>query len=787
MRFSRTGAVFFLLLVFARLNETFAEPKTEALPLPEGFQFRTLHDSTGTHPYAVFVPRQYRADQKWPVVLFLHGAGERGNDPRLLLGGQLAVALEHWPDLPFIAVFPQCEDQTGRALTGWLAGSSDADRALKILAEVERHFSINPQRRILAGWSMGGYGAWSLAAALPEKWSAVLVLAGGALHDQLPLEKLAAQKTPVWAISARRDPLIPFERSQKLIAELNRLGGQGTFTLLESEDHDFCPQVFGSQKLFDWLVNPHQVIPAKIQFDEHSPLPEETRYYEREVIQRQTIPRALAIRLGNEPFQQLARELPALLSSAPFSGTLPDVDQTLGSSGHEMRVRLTGLRYQCDVTEIWAHGISGGRLGLDVSFHPLELAIEKTSLDSLHNQATTGPIHVRIGIHEPAILKLEVQPVTDSGKLVLRLLRKQFQFRDSNWYIVPPTEVDAHSDKFTSDQLVTGIVGSLYGARDDLTQRILNVVPELLHRAEAELQLRSAPGLARILSPLPVLVPDVKVSPARVRTDARGVSVVCDLKIGVRGQFNNVPILTKLQLSDLPDDDRISLDIGLGAITSISQLTVDQNAARVNVLDISEEKFAQLADPRVMNEVLPGLHAANGEQLHSILRLVDPMVVTGKSASVASATSAELTLSSSKISIDVYRSPAAKTSPIPVGQILFSLKQIIRIHPPTDEDDLEAAFQLVWDPECRVEFLHGDSLAGSPVPEVNGNRFEQVFKEAWSTWGQAHGGQEIPMTVSRVGSSRLRLHQLKAAPRRLNLQLDVQSDLPPGPKNTSMP
>jgi len=758
------------------LQPLYAETKL-CSDLPEGFQFRTLVDETGSHQYAVFVPRQYDPNQKWPVVLFLHGAGEKGTDPRWLLSGQLSVALEKWPETPFIAVFPQCEDLTSRALTGWLADGSDGLRAMKILDQVEQDYSIDPKRRILLGWSMGGYGAWSLAARYPEKWSAVMALAGGAIHDQLPLQGLAERKTPVWAISAQDDPLIPFERSQRLVQQLNAAGGNATFTLLESRFHDFTPQLFAAPQVFQWLLDPSSVKPEQIDFQHVDPLPGQTRYYDRCIVELKTIPNSLAMRLGNAPFEQMAGDLPELLTSTPLSGTLANVDQTFGQPGNQMRVQLTDLSYHCEVGRIWAHGISGGRLGLEIDFQPLELIIGQTTLDSARSRARTGPIHIRVGIHKPAVLRLEVQPVILHGELKLRLLRKDFSFDNGNWYIEPPQQVEAHSDQFTSDQLVTGIVGSLYGSRQDLIDRILGVIPELLQQTEQELQQRSAPGLARLLSPLPVLVPDLKVSPSAVRTDAQGVSVICDMKVASRSAQDFSLPLKPLQIQNLPTNDRLSLELALDAVTAVSQLTVDQNMAVVNVLDISEDGFARLANPQFMNEVLPDMHAAEEEQLETLLRLLHPMQVQGTSGETASA-STQLELQSSGVALDIFRRSHSRTTSQPVGRILFSLHQTITIEPPSDQDSPEAAFEMRWNPECEVLFLRAESLNGSPVPQVNGERFQKVFHDAWSAWGQAHGQQQIPMTVSRMGASRLRLERLQADKEILKLFLGVSHNPP---------
>ena len=151
-------------------GQTQAGPEASTLASSEGqFVPRVFKDATGEHKYSLFVPAHYAPNKKWPVILYLHGAGERGNDGVL----QTTVGLgpfvkERAATFPFFVVFPQCEDTQGRILTAWSPTSPDGHRALAILEAVEKEFSIDGHRRILTGWSMGGYGTWSLGSADPR-------------------------------------------------------------------------------------------------------------------------------------------------------------------------------------------------------------------------------------------------------------------------------------------------------------------------------------------------------------------------------------------------------------------------------------------------------------------------------------------------------------------------------------------------------------------------------------------------------------------------------------------
>ena len=119
-----------------------------------GFVDRVFKDAAGDHKYTVFVPRNYSPEKKWPLILYLHGAGERGNDGRLPLTVGIGPAVKSKAEtFGFLVVFPQCEDVKGRILTGWSPESADGKRALKILDAVEKEFSVDSKRRVLTGWS----------------------------------------------------------------------------------------------------------------------------------------------------------------------------------------------------------------------------------------------------------------------------------------------------------------------------------------------------------------------------------------------------------------------------------------------------------------------------------------------------------------------------------------------------------------------------------------------------------------------------------------------------------
>lgn len=135
---------------------------------------------SGTSKYSVYLPDGFSRDQSWPVLLWLHGAGERGDDGTLQTSFGLGKILKNRESpFPFVVVFPQSQDRHAPILSGWDVQTADGGTALKILDEAIQEYGLDSGRQVLSGWSMGGFGAIELATHSPERWKSVVVLAGG--------------------------------------------------------------------------------------------------------------------------------------------------------------------------------------------------------------------------------------------------------------------------------------------------------------------------------------------------------------------------------------------------------------------------------------------------------------------------------------------------------------------------------------------------------------------------------------------------------------------------------
>jgi len=223
-----------------------------------GFLDRSVRIDGRDYAYQVYVPRK-RLEGSKPIILALHGAGERGSDGLLQtevgLGGAIRRHPERWQA---IVVFPQApKDQL------WMG--APARVAMAALAQAEREFRTDPDRVYLAGLSMGGNGTWRLAYEQPDRFAAIVpvcAFAGsfrglppiaGAGPD--PYAALAARiaRLPVWIVHGAADSVVPVDESRRMAAALTAAGAQVTYKELAGVNHNAWDPGFGDEALSTWL------------------------------------------------------------------------------------------------------------------------------------------------------------------------------------------------------------------------------------------------------------------------------------------------------------------------------------------------------------------------------------------------------------------------------------------------------------------------------------------------------------------------------------------------------
>jgi predicted esterase len=192
--------------------------------------------------YYLHLPAAYETepDKKWPVILFLHGSGERGYNLPLVKKNGLPKELDDKPEFPFIVVGPQCSPSEW-----WSPPELNA-----LLDRVEAKYRVDRNRIYLHGLSMGGYGAWALAAASPGRFAAVVPICGGG--D--PREAHLYGKLPIWVFHGGKDETVPLLRSKEMVEAIEKAGGNVKFTVFPDAGHDSWTPAYAMPELYDWLL-----------------------------------------------------------------------------------------------------------------------------------------------------------------------------------------------------------------------------------------------------------------------------------------------------------------------------------------------------------------------------------------------------------------------------------------------------------------------------------------------------------------------------------------------------
>ncbi|TWU12534.1 Prolyl oligopeptidase family protein [Symmachiella macrocystis] len=190
--------------------------------------------------YLLYLPQDYDSQPNWPLMLFLHGAGERGDDlelvkmhgpPKLIAAGQ---------QFPFIVVSPQCPKEKE-----W-----EPIELLALLDDVSRQYNVDPDRIYVTGLSMGGFGSWRLAAYAPDRLAAIAPICGGG-------EKHWAKRyphLPVWAFHGGKDPGVPVERTLSMVDALIEKGGNPQLTIYPEAGHNSWAATYANPEFYKWLL-----------------------------------------------------------------------------------------------------------------------------------------------------------------------------------------------------------------------------------------------------------------------------------------------------------------------------------------------------------------------------------------------------------------------------------------------------------------------------------------------------------------------------------------------------
>jgi predicted esterase len=266
-RFSRCCALSAMIAcalwpAVARPDPVKARPLKPEPPQDTGFLNRRIELHGITYRFQVYLPEDWRRDdgKQWPIILFLHGRGERGSEGMWQTQIGIAEAVRNHPDRwPFVIVMPQCPD------TAHWTDPAMTELAMASLDQESNEFHGDPTRTYLTGLSMGGYGVWELARLYPRHWAAIAISSSGIFWSYEPerwkLESIlpaqyaqALGRTPIWLFCGSADPVVAPRQSELMYDAFKTAGGNIRLWIYQGLGHDSWTRAYDEPELPRWLL-----------------------------------------------------------------------------------------------------------------------------------------------------------------------------------------------------------------------------------------------------------------------------------------------------------------------------------------------------------------------------------------------------------------------------------------------------------------------------------------------------------------------------------------------------
>jgi len=194
--------------------------------------------------YLLYLPDGYdKKGQALPLIVFLHGAGERGNDLKKVKAWGIPKMLEKKKDFPFIVVSPQCP------AGAWWTEYAESLKAL--IDYIKTEYNVDASRIYLTGLSMGGFGTWYMAERYPDEFAAIAPVCGGG--DVFWAKQITV---PVWAFHGAKDDVVLLQRSQEMVDAIKSAGNNNVkFTIYPELGHGCWEAAYGDEELYKWFLS----------------------------------------------------------------------------------------------------------------------------------------------------------------------------------------------------------------------------------------------------------------------------------------------------------------------------------------------------------------------------------------------------------------------------------------------------------------------------------------------------------------------------------------------------
>ena len=191
--------------------------------------------------YLEYIPEVKNESEKLPLLIFLHGMGERGDDLSKVKVHGPPSFLDGRKDFPFITISPQCPDTTY-----W-----NEDLLLPFYNEIIETYPVDKKRIYITGLSMGGFGTWGSIIAKPDLFAAAAPICGGG--DTTKLDNI--KRLPIWVFHGAKDEVVPLVKSEEMVNGLKDLDSDVKFTIYPEATHDSWTVTYNNPKLYEWFLS----------------------------------------------------------------------------------------------------------------------------------------------------------------------------------------------------------------------------------------------------------------------------------------------------------------------------------------------------------------------------------------------------------------------------------------------------------------------------------------------------------------------------------------------------
>jgi len=209
-------------------------------------EFLTIVTPPVSLKYYIYLPNNYNeSNSNFPLVLFLHGAGERGDDLNMVEIHGIPKMINNGEEFPFITVAPQCP------AFQWWSEPVYVKTLIKLIEEIINNYKIDTKRIYATGLSMGGYGTLAIAKERPDLFSAIIPVCGG--MDTTGIRKL--KNIPIWLFHGDADEVVPVENSKLIYEILKPLNPDIKITIYEAVNHNSWDITYSNKKIYEWLLD----------------------------------------------------------------------------------------------------------------------------------------------------------------------------------------------------------------------------------------------------------------------------------------------------------------------------------------------------------------------------------------------------------------------------------------------------------------------------------------------------------------------------------------------------